>query len=127
MRFKVDENLHSDVTLLLCRHGHDAMTVLEQGLRGHAGRKIAEVCREDRRAIVTLDLDFADIRQYPPQDYAGMIVFRLPDQSRSAVLRIIKRILPLFTTEPLERHLWIVDEDRLRIRGANMHFSIDPE
>jgi hypothetical protein len=30
MRFKVDENLHSDFADLLRQHGHDALTVYEQ-------------------------------------------------------------------------------------------------
>ena len=127
MQFKFDENLHNDVTFLLREHGYDAMTVVEQGLRGYPDRQIAVVCREEKRAIITLDLDFADIRQYPPQNYAGIIVLRLSDQCRSSVLRVIKWILPLITTEPLERHLWIVEDDRLRIRGIDIHCSIGPE
>ena len=127
MQFKVDENLHSDVTFLLRQHGYDAMTVVEQGLRGHPDRLIADVCREEKRAIITLDLDFADIREYPPQNYHGIIILRLLNQSRSSVLQVINRILPLILTEPLEQHLWIVEDDRLRIRGTDIHFTIGPE
>lgn len=116
MLFKVDENLHSEVAELLRKAGHDALTVFDQGLRGHA--EIALVCRDEQRAIVTLNLDFSDIREYPPEDYGGIIVLRLLDQSRPAVLRVLERMLPLFVAEPLAGHLWIAEEDRVRIRSG---------
>ena len=34
MLFKIDENLHPDVASVLREHGHDAVTVWDQGLRG---------------------------------------------------------------------------------------------
>lgn len=127
MQFKVDENLHADVAVLLREHGHDAMTVFDQGMQGYSDEKIAKVCGDEKRAIVTLDLDFADIRRYPPRDYSGIIVLRLLDQCRSSALAVIKRILPLFATEPLESQLWIVEDNQLRIRGSDFHTSIDQE
>lgn len=77
MRFKTDENLHPDVAGFLRAKGHDALTVWDQGLRGRPDADIAEVCRSESRALVTLDVGFADIRAYPPQNYPGLIVLRL--------------------------------------------------
>jgi len=68
MRFKIDENLHEDIAEALRTHGHDAQTVFDQGLRGHADPEIAEVARREWRAVVTLDLDFGNIREYPPEE-----------------------------------------------------------
>lgn len=118
MRFKVDENLHPDAAELLRQNGHDAFTIFEQSLRGRADAAIAAVCRNERRALVTLDLDFSDVRAYPPADYAGIVVLRLVDQSRPAVQRVLQRVVPLFATEPLVGHLWIVEEAQVRIRGV---------
>jgi predicted nuclease of predicted toxin-antitoxin system len=118
MLFKVDENLHPDVAEALRQYGHDAMTVFEQGMRGHADDEIANVCREESRTLVTLDLDFADIRQYPPQDYPGIIVFRMSGQDRAAMLHYVNQFVSLLATTPLAGHLWIVDENRIRCRGA---------
>lgn len=53
MQFKVDENLHADAADLLRQHGHDALTVHDQGLRGEADVDIASVCRREKRVIVT--------------------------------------------------------------------------
>jgi predicted nuclease of predicted toxin-antitoxin system len=116
MQFKIDENLHSDAADLLQQHGHDAVTVFDQGLRGAADPNIANVCRQESRAIIALDLDFSDIRVYPPADYSGIIVFRLNNQSRASVLQVLARTIPLFDTEPLAGRLWIVDEHQVRMR-----------
>ena len=75
MQFKIDENLHSDVADLLRQCGHDALTVVDQGLRGHSDGEIAGVCQREARALITLDLDFSDIREFPPAHYSGITCY----------------------------------------------------
>ena len=117
MKFKFDENLPSDLGALLRADGHDAHSVLDENLRGAADPSISKVCQDEERILITLDLDFANIKNYPPQDYPGIIVLRLARQDRDTVLAIIPRILTLLQTEPIAQRLWIVDDNRTRIRG----------
>jgi predicted nuclease of predicted toxin-antitoxin system len=117
MKFKVDENLPIDVAQLLREAGHDVYSVHEQGLVGAKDQVLAEVCRSENRAMVTLDTHFADIRTYPPENYYGLIVLRLTHQDKPHVLEIMRRVLKLFSSEALEGKLWIVDEKRVRVRG----------
>jgi len=116
MRFKVDENLPVEAAKVLRQAGYDATTVQEQQLSGSADSEIAEICRQEERVIMTLDTDFSDIRAYPPGNYAGLIVLRLKRQDKPYVLRILRRLIPLFSKETLKKHLWIVEESRVRIR-----------
>lgn len=116
MRFKIDENLPTEAKQLLQQAGHDATTVEDEVLSGAPDSDIARICRREQRAIISLDLDFADIRHYPPQDYSGLIVLRIPRQDRNAVLSIIERLIVPLQTEVLDQRLWIVDERRIRIR-----------
>ncbi|MBL9202365.1 MAG: DUF5615 family PIN-like protein [Opitutaceae bacterium] len=118
MKFKFDENLPSELGALLRQAGHDAHSVLDENLRGAADRSLAQICREEQRILITLDLDFAHIKNYPPQDSPGIIVLRLVRQDRNAVLAIMPRILALLRTEPIAQRLWIVDDRRTRIRGG---------
>ena len=74
MTSKFDENLPSDLEALLRADGHDAHSVLDQELRGAADPAIAKVCQDEQRIRVTLDLDFSNIKAYPPQDYYGIII-----------------------------------------------------
>ena len=117
MKFKFDENLPADLGALLRADGHDAHSVLDENLGGAADPTIAQVCQDERRVLITLDLDFAHIKKYPPRDYHGIIVLRLERQDRDAVFAIIPRVLSLLRTEPITQRLWIVDDTRTRIRG----------
>lgn len=65
---------------------------------------------------MTLDEDFADIRNYPPAEFPGLIVLHLRQQDKPYVLDVLTRLVQVFRREPLERHLWIVEESRVRIR-----------
>jgi predicted nuclease of predicted toxin-antitoxin system len=116
--FKTDENLPVDVADLIRQRGHSALTVIDQQLSGHADTDVARVCQSEQRALITLDLDFSDIRAYPPENYFGIIVLRPAMQTIAAILRLSERALMLVGTEPLIGQLWIVDESRVRIRDA---------
>jgi len=116
VNFKVDENLPVEVADLLRGVGHDAATVLEQNLGGAADNHLAVVCHQEERAIVTLDLDFADIRTYPPEQFSGIVVLRLGQHDKPHVVQIMRKLLQAVETEPLVGKLWIVDEERIRIR-----------
>ncbi len=116
MNFKVDENLPVEIAALLRKTGYDATTVSEQGLIGTSDTNLAAVCRKEKRIILTLDTDFADIRHYPPDRFCGIIVMRLNRQDKPHVLEVLQRVIRLFPKEPIEQHLWVVEEDRIRIR-----------
>lgn len=73
-------------------------------------------CAWRKRALVTLDVDFANVRRYPPSDHHGLIVLRLGRQDKLHVLAILRRLIPLLEREPIEKRLWIVEEERIRIR-----------
>jgi predicted nuclease of predicted toxin-antitoxin system len=118
MRFKVDENLPLEAADILREAGHDVSTVLGQGMGGCPDNEIASACVVEGRALLTLDLDFADRRTYPSEDFAGLVVLRLNRQDKLHVLEAIGRLLPLFTREPVIGRLWVVEEDRVRIRGG---------
>ena len=119
MLFKVDENLHEDVAVALRSRGHDAATVFDEGLQGHPDHDIAAVCQREGRALITLDLDFANIQSYPPQNYPGLIVLRVADQSRPSIHQLLGNLVNLLDREVLAGHLWIVEETRVRIRAPD--------
>ncbi len=116
IRFKTDENLPKEIAELLSQAGHDAIRVDQQGLSGVADSGIAAVCRVEKRVMITLDTDFLDIRNFPPEHYMGIIVLRPQRQSVSRLTKMTSRLLGLLATETLVGKLWIVDEGRIRIR-----------
>jgi len=116
MRFKVDENLPVQCVGQLREAGHDALAVQDQALAGAADPRIAEVCADERRVLLTLDLDFADIRTYPPSESAGIVVFRLASQDAETLRQVVGQLLALLPRESPVGRLWVVEEDKVRIR-----------
>jgi predicted nuclease of predicted toxin-antitoxin system len=117
MQFKTDENIPLEAVDLLRAAGHDARSVFDQALSGRPDKQIASVCKQEDRALITLDTDFSDIRTYHPADYAGLLVLRLAKQSVSEVVRVIHRLLEVLKTTDCHGQLWIVERNRIRIRS----------
>ena len=100
--------------------GHEAVDVRDIGLGAADDRVIALYARENGLCLVTRDKDFGDIQNYPPADYAGIVVFDLPDDTVvTGVLKILDTFLS--QTEWLERlpgRLAIVEPARVRFRPS---------
>jgi predicted nuclease of predicted toxin-antitoxin system len=118
MKFKTDENLPVEAAEDLRQACHVAVTVADQQLAGEPDIRVADACRAEGRAVVTLDLDFSDIRVYPPSDYAGIIVLRPSVQTITNIRRLVGQVIALLPAEPLAGHLWIVDEGQILIRAG---------
>lgn len=116
MKFKIDENLPGEVAEMLRMAGHEASTVADQQLVGAADQDLVQACAREGRVLVTLDLDFADIGTYPPQQHPGFIVLRVYRQDRGHVIDAFRQVLPLLSHDAGDHQLWIVEEDRIRIR-----------
>ena len=116
MKFKIDENLPVAVATLLQRAGIEALTVSDQHLEGKSDAELITACNTEDRVLVTLDTGFADIVNYLPKQYRGLIVLRVKQQDKPHVLAIINRLIPVTADQSLAGQLWIVEEDRIRIR-----------
>ena len=81
-------------------HGFDAMSVQQQQMSGIADRDLLQVCVRESRVLVTLDLDFSDITTYPLDEHLGVIILRIRDQSRAAVLDVAAKLLPKLPPVP---------------------------
>lgn len=118
MLCKLDENLPVEAADLLKTGGHECHTVFDEQLGGADDTSLYERCRREERVLVTLDLDFADIRTYPPAESAGIVVLRPEEPDRDRVLQLVRQILPAMARESVTQSLWIVEESRIRIRRS---------
>jgi predicted nuclease of predicted toxin-antitoxin system len=116
VKFKLDENIPVEISTMLRQAGLDACNVLDEALSGVTDARLFEIVQAEQRILMTLDLDFSDIRTYPPAYHAGVIVLRPKSQDLASIRQIVIRMIPLLLRETLEHRLWIVDEVRLRIR-----------
>jgi hypothetical protein len=67
---------------------------------------------------VTLDLDFANIRAYPPGEHTGIVVLRVKRQDKPTVLADVRRLATGLTHRDPAGELWIVDGNRIRFRQS---------
>lgn len=116
MKIKLDENLGDRGRQFLAADGHDACTVPAQALTAADDRHLIEVCRREGRALVTLDMDFANPLVYPPARYPGIAVIRTPKRVTASDLQAgLATLARALATEPLAGHLWIVERGRVRV------------
>jgi predicted nuclease of predicted toxin-antitoxin system len=117
LRFKLDENMPSSVASLLRSAGHDVDTVFEERLAGAIDSEVYRAAYTAERILVTLDLDFADIRTYRPSDGRGVWILRAPSHDVKSLTAMLTRALAITEAEPTAGKLWIVEPDRVRIRS----------
>lgn len=116
MKVKLDDNLPAELLDDLRAAGHEADTVRMEGLTGLPDAVILERVRQDRRVLFTLDKGIADIREYPPEQHSGIVLFRPPSMGRGTTLAFVRRHLPAVLKLDLAGHLVVVTDLALRLR-----------
>ncbi len=121
MRFKLDENLGTRARELFIAEGHEAQTVRDQRMGGCSDQRLYEVCCSEKRCLITLDLDFADVIRFSPAQTSGIVVIRLPRSPSFALLaELVQHFLQKLEQIPVEKELWIVEPGRIRIHQSEM-------
>lgn len=118
MDFKLDENLPEALKVALHKSGHDAHTCIDEGIAGSIDPVVASHAADEDRILITLDLDFADIRNYPPGTHPGIIVLRLVRQDAASCIRAVESCLTQLVPDDIQNNLIISEDTRIRIRRA---------
>lgn len=116
MKIKLDENLPLRLVSLLTELGHDVHTPQDEELSGANDARIWESAQSEKRFLITQDLDFSDIRRFEPGTHAGILLVRLQEPSRQA---LIDRVEALFRHESVEgwaKCFVVATERKVRVR-----------
>jgi predicted nuclease of predicted toxin-antitoxin system len=117
MRLKLDENLSRHLKPALASLGHDVSTAADEGLLSRPDTEIAAESFKEGRMLFTLDVEFADLRKYPPGEHPGIILFRPPSFGPFRVNRFVEEFVRSIDLRELQSCVAIVDPGRVRVRS----------
>jgi predicted nuclease of predicted toxin-antitoxin system len=117
LRFITDEDVPRSTARVLRSAGFDVVDVRDVGLRGKSDQEVFEYAQTEKRLIITCDMGFSNIINFPPAENHGILVVRIPDSEsierfNHEVLRAAQEV-----GENLIRHLAIVEVGKVRLRG----------
>jgi predicted nuclease of predicted toxin-antitoxin system len=116
MRFLLDMNLPPAVAEWLRSEGHNVVHIREIGLAHLPDREVFARAAEERRIVVTFDLDFGEIAGLAGATGATVVLLRLR-LARQDYLRQRLQTAILEAAEALKAGATVVVEDaRIRIR-----------
>jgi predicted nuclease of predicted toxin-antitoxin system len=118
MRVKVDEALPKAATQALRRQGHDAASVVEQGLGGTKDPALWQAVQAEGRFLVTADKGFGDIRFYPPGTHAGVLLLRPDQDGIRPVMELLDRVIANYDLQNLAGTITVATPQGIRIRRA---------
>ena len=120
-RFKIDEDLPSQIAEILTDRGHEAKTALAQGWQGFPDTDVWIGVQQEKRWLITADKGFADLRAYPPGTHAGVILLRPQEESRRSYVQLIEAALAQLDLESHAGATVVVTQHGLRIRRPDKH------
>jgi len=113
VRFLADENISPRSVEFLRELGFDAVHVRDIGLKGKSSREIMAYAIREKRTLVTLDRELADVGSGPSGIHSGIIRLKLSIASPELVNRCLASLLFKISRENLEGCLIITDGNYL--------------
>jgi predicted nuclease of predicted toxin-antitoxin system len=119
VHFPVDASMPRGTAPLLRSHGHDATGVRDIGLGGALDPDIAAHAQAHGLCLITRDFDFADVRNYPPDQYAALVVDLANTATVPTILNLVRAFLGRQDVlSNLPGRLAILQPGRVRLRPA---------
>jgi predicted nuclease of predicted toxin-antitoxin system len=114
MRFLADENFPGDAVSALRDAGHDVAWICAEA-PGTPDREVLDRAMRQSRILLTFDKDFGELALHEGLPATcGIVLFRLPMPSPSAVGQFITRILD--SRSDWAGHFSVIEPGRLRMR-----------
>lgn len=117
MKLKLDENLSRHLKPLLMELQHDVMTAADENLLSRPDTEVARAAFREGRMLLTLDIEFADLRKYPPGSHPGVILFRPLSMSPLSVNKFIADFILSANLPKLAGCVAVVDPVHVRVRS----------
>jgi len=117
LKLLLDENLSLAVCVFVRCLGHDAIGVAELGHAGASDPEFFALAREQRRVLVTLDADFANILRFPPKSTYGIIRLKVHPAVDELIIKQLRLSLQMLADLDLTGRLAVAEGSKVRTRG----------
>ncbi len=116
MKFLLDANIPYSAKEIFAR-AYTVVHVRDVALAHAADEVIIRWAKRHKAALITRDLDFANILNFPPREYFGIVVLKLPYFYHArAIERVLGDFLSKVDMRTVPRATIIVEEGRIRIK-----------
>lgn len=93
------------------------LCILDAGLRGQPDRQIFELAVSRDLTLISADIGFGNILQFPLGSHRGIVIVRFPNEIPTTDLNLaIVRALRGLTSDEIEGAVVIVEPGRIRLR-----------
>jgi predicted nuclease of predicted toxin-antitoxin system len=119
LKFFIDQCVPNSVNLTLAEMGYEVLLLREYIPINSPDTIVIATAQEFQSILISLNGDFADIINYPPSNYLGIISLQLKNHPE-ILPKIIKQLINYLSNYPSPKHyqgkLFIVEVSKIRIR-----------
>jgi len=116
VRLKPDKNIPASAAAVATQLGHDADTVIGEGLAGAPDADVLMAATREHRMLLTLDRGLGDARALPPGTHGGVVVLRVDAQDAITVADAVRSFLETDELGDLAGCIVVVRGHLVRIR-----------
>jgi predicted nuclease of predicted toxin-antitoxin system len=116
VRFLIDMPLSPALAAWLVERGHDAVHAANLGLARETDAAVMARAKQERRTVITADLDYPRLLTLARATEPSVILFREGDWSDAAVITRMGEVLAAMTEADVASSILVVDHFRVRRR-----------
>jgi predicted nuclease of predicted toxin-antitoxin system len=116
MKLKLDENLSRHLKPALIALGHDVLTAADEDLLSRPDVEVAAGAAREGCILLTLDVEFADLRKYPPGSHPGIVLFRPVSLGPLSVNHFVENFVRSTDLSALSACIAVVEPQAIRVR-----------
>ena len=116
MRFLLDESADFPLADSLAEFGHDVTIISRDYPHALADRVVLAIARDEKRILITNDRDFGELVFRQKLPHAGIILFRLGEESLETKSDWLRYVLVSHANDL--HHFLVITERGIRIRRA---------
>jgi len=116
MKFLLDANIPYSAREIFGKN-HNALHVKDLKLQNASDKEIIDWAKQNKAALISRDFDFANILNFPPKDYSGIIILKTPSfYTAFEIKRVLKNFIEEINSSLIPKSTIIVEETRFRIK-----------